>query len=825
MNHTICDITKLAKISKTSITLHGKVNIKSTGSIVDVIMKVYSDSRKINDKLYAYSRNIYKEEKEILPDVYPNTIDSDPFYLEEHIVYYKDDNIVIIKMFKYCKTIEQMIKSFPNKRNSFFVELLALYGDIKKRDNSLWQNTACTMKNIIWHNGKWIFLSTICCPGYCQRKGMEADNILAIIDLFKSYGMTNEELMNGVKQQMLSNYYFPCIFSQLNGWNWTMETRSFPEEINRLSLSLIRHHSRHISSKSPETYIYKTMEDFIDNSEKFYDDFYINNYKSGGKSAKNYYKKPKSADNKTSNLLKKIQSLPISKQSKESLTKLVINHTISDITKLVKISKRSVTLHGKVKIKPKLPTWFYLEDNVEKVEDVIIKVYCDSCGNSNELYAYSRNIFDEKKPKIYEDFPKLIQKDSAYLRENIILYSVDNVSFIKMFKDCKTLEQMIKSFPNNRNAYYIELLWLYKDIKKRDGFFWNNKACTMKNILWHNGKWIFLSTNCSTGHCNYQGLESDNLLKIIELFSIIEDTSLANHLKLTTVKTMKDFIDNSEEFYDDFYINNYKSGGKSVKKYYKKPKSADNKTSNLLKKIQSLPISKQSKESLTKLVINHTISDITKLIKISKRSVTLHGKVNIRNIGSVNDVIIKVYCESCGNHNELYAYSRNIYDEKKPEIYDKYPRSIQTDSDYIRENIILYKVDNVAFIKMFKDCKTIEQMIKSSPTKKNAHYIELLGLYKDVKRRDWYFWQNNACTMKNILWHNGKWVFLSTNCSTGHCYHQGSESDNLLKIIELFKSYGMSNEELKKGLKEQNNLDSFPQNFKKKDFYDKHFPM
>ncbi|KAL7048949.1 hypothetical protein ACKWTF_003546 [Chironomus riparius] len=288
---------------------------------------------------------------------------------------------------------------------------------------------------------------------------------------------------------------------------------------------------------------------------------------------------------------------------------------------------------------------------------------------------------------------------------------------------------------------------------------------------------------------------------------------------------MEDFIDNSEEFYDDFYNNNYKSGGKSAKHYYKKPKSADNKTSNLLKKIQSLPISKQSKESLTKLVINHTISDITKLVKISKRSVTLHGKVNIRNIGSVNDVIIKVYCESCGNNNELYAYSRNIYDEKKSEIYDKYPRSIQTDSDYIRENIILYKVDNVAFIKMFKDCKTIEQMIKSSPTKKNAHYIELLGLYKDIKRRDWYFWQNNACTMKNILWHNGKWVFLSTNCSTGHGYHQGSESDNLLKIIELFRSYGMSNEELKKGLKQQNNFDIFPDNFQRKDFYEKHFPM
>ena len=299
---------------------------------------------------------------------------------------------------------------------------------------------------------------------------------------------------------------------------------------------------------------------------------------------------------------------------------------------------------------------------------------------------------------------------------------------------------------------------------------------------------------------------------------------------------MEDFIDNSEELFDDFHISNHKSGGKSAKTYYKKPKSADNKTSNLLRKIQSLPISKQSRESLSKLVINRTIIDITKLVKISKRSVTLHGKVKIKpkiptwfyledNIEKVEDVIIKVYCDSCGNSDKLYAYSRNIYDEKKPKIYDVYPKSIELDSAYLRENVILHKVDNVAFIKMFKDCKTIEQMIKSSPTKRNAYYIELLGLYKDVKRRDWYFWQNNACTMKNILWHNGKWVFLSTNCNSLICYHQGLESDNLLKIIDLFKSYGMSNEELKKGLKEKDNFDSFPQNFKKKEFYDKHFPM
>ena len=135
MKHTICDITKQVKISKKSVTLHGKVNIKSTGSIVDVIIKVYIDSRKINDQLYAYSRNIYKDEKQILPDIYPNTINSDPDYLMEHIVYYKDDNIVIIKMFKGGKTIEQMIKSFPNERNNFFAELLALYGSIKIRDN------------------------------------------------------------------------------------------------------------------------------------------------------------------------------------------------------------------------------------------------------------------------------------------------------------------------------------------------------------------------------------------------------------------------------------------------------------------------------------------------------------------------------------------------------------------------------------------------------------------------------------------------------------------------------------------------------------------
>jgi len=265
--------------------------------------------------------------------------------------------------------------------------------------------------------------------------------------------------------------------------------------------------------------------------------------------------------------------------------------------------------------------------------------------------------------------------------------------------------------------------------------------------------------------------------------------------------------------------------GKLAKKYSKKPKAADNKTASLLKKIHSLPISIKFKESLLSVVINHTISDITKLVKISKKSATFYGKAHCKDIESDVEVAIKVYSISCGTNDKLYAYSRNIFKEEKPIVADTaYP--IYSDPNYLKENIVLYKNDNIMIMKMFKGCKTIEQMIKSFPNKKNQFFTELLELYIDVRHRDWCLWQNNACTSKNILWHNGKWIFLSTNCSSVYCNHQGLGYENLLKIIELFKSYGMSNNELKNRLQEQTKLScNFPYEFYRSDFFEKHLPV
>lgn len=269
-----------------------------------------------------------------------------------------------------------------------------------------------------------------------------------------------------------------------------------------------------------------------------------------------------------------------------------------------------------------------------------------------------------------------------------------------------------------------------------------------------------------------------------------------------------------------------KSGAKSAKKYSKHLKAADNNSSSLLKKIQLFPISKKSKETLSNLVISHTIHDITKLVKISNKSVTLHGKVNIKNTGDIMDVIIKVYSEFRKFNEKLYAYSRNINNEEKPIIKDVYPTTINSDPDYLKEHIVYYKDDNIVILKMFKDCKTIEQMIKSFPDKKKQFFVELLELYMDLKKRDCYLWQNCACTVKNILWHNGKWIFLSTNCGYGYCHGKRMDSENILNITYLFKSYGLSNKELTNEIKDQMRLKIFYCDpFNVRGFFEKNFPL
>jgi hypothetical protein len=289
------------------------------------------------------------------------------------------------------------------------------------------------------------------------------------------------------------------------------------------------------------------------------------------------------------------------------------------------------------------------------------------------------------------------------------------------------------------------------------------------------------------------------------------------------VKIMEDFIDNSEEYLDDFYIQNTKSGsGKAAKKYSSNPKAADNNTASLIKKFEPLPISKKYKQSLLSLVMNHKISDISKLVKVNEKSATFHGEAYWKKIGSYIDVIIKVYSNSCGNNDKLFAYSRRISKDGKPMEADT------TNPNYHKKHIVLYKNDNTVIMKMFKGCKSIEQMIKSYPNKKHQFFTELLELFINVRQRDWCLWQNNACTSKNILWHNGKWIFLSTNCGYEYCYHGDLIYENLLNIINLFKSYGVSNAELKRRLQEQTGKSCnhiFPYNFYRNDFFATHLPV
>lgn len=240
-------------------------------------------------------------------------------------------------------------------------------------------------------------------------------------------------------------------------------------------------------------------------------------------------------------------------------------------------------------------------------------------------------------------------------------------------------------------------------------------------------------------------------------------------------------------------ICNYRTKGKSVENYHKKTKYNENKTSCylvVLNKIQFLPISKHIKDSLLRLAINRTVTDIKKLVKVSKRSVTFQGRVIIKGVEIADDVLIKVFNDSNEISEHFYSYTST-----KDASY-----LIKSYSDYKKEDIILYKSENVVFLKLLKNCKNIKQMMKSFPNKKNELFFEFLTLYSYITYYEPRRWQNYACNTKNILWHDGKLILLNANRNIKKKFSRDLQLDNFLKSIKIFSSY-MSNDNLKQGIR------------------------
>jgi serine/threonine-protein kinase RIO1 len=272
---------------------------------------------------------------------------------------------------------------------------------------------------------------------------------------------------------------------------------------------------------------------------------------------------------------------------------------------------------------------------------------------------------------------------------------------------------------------------------------------------------------------------------------------------------MDDMMEDNELYCDDIYLDSRKKQ-KSKQLSVRNPANLDKARSNVLIKVRQLPITRQSAEVLSKLVVNHKIKDIVKVLKIGKNAVTIHAKANTENkvfemLKNNDNVVIKVFYEMTHVENEVIAYSRNIHNEEKEPATCPYPSVIYTDVNYLRETMTLYRAHNIVVLKMLEKTKTITQMIEENSGKRASMLEELLTLPLDIKNRDFWLWVTEFSCIRNIVWCSEKWVILNVippeNYSYDHKKSAAIFSGIIMNILDLFYNHGMSLSELEQEFK------------------------
>lgn len=237
----------------------------------------------------------------------------------------------------------------------------------------------------------------------------------------------------------------------------------------------------------------------------------------------------------------------------------------------------------------------------------------------------------------------------------------------------------------------------------------------------------------------------------------------------------------------------------------------DRKRKEKLVKVSSLPIPQRSIFILSKLVINHQLDKIIKVIDTKNDCVTIHAKINLnhenyRELES-DDVIIKVFTRN--NHTRPDMESAKLF---KGVVYSK-DRNInrpENDSKYFyfpmeRESLNLALHDNIVIMKMVGDKKPaprLVDMIKMHPHLRHELYRQIIELVIRLRDKGYQFWCCKA-SIRNILWHNDEWNILYNEKDRIGCFSY-EESDksvkNLLSVLKVFLHFGLSRKELRETL-------------------------
>lgn len=240
------------------------------------------------------------------------------------------------------------------------------------------------------------------------------------------------------------------------------------------------------------------------------------------------------------------------------------------------------------------------------------------------------------------------------------------------------------------------------------------------------------------------------------------------------------------------YVNSFKKikmNDKEAKMHFNKQQQ------NLLKKIENLPISCSSKETLMKMIRKpvgkNQFTDIVKVLKTDKNSVTVHAKmINQENLAE--DVVIKILRELQRVQDNIKVFSRN------------------KDGSIKTESLKLFQHENVVVMRMLKNFKVLEKVLDET-TNIREIFRDVLKLIHDSRDACGIFWKfNMGSSIRRIIFHENEWKILNLDqFKRKNFISKEYMAFNLVQFLDIFKLYGMRSNELEEDFMEMSKTSKY----------------
>lgn len=224
-----------------------------------------------------------------------------------------------------------------------------------------------------------------------------------------------------------------------------------------------------------------------------------------------------------------------------------------------------------------------------------------------------------------------------------------------------------------------------------------------------------------------------------------------------------------------------------------------------LQKLQLMKLPLRTIDVLSKLIINHQITEIGKLSEFKKGCMTITAKVNLENQNfrelTDEDVVLEVFTRKNHTKPDLEAaknfdveiYYKNINKKQNEALATKY--SYYEPRNHFK-NFAIFRIDSIVVIPS-KPKTSLMDMIKKQPHRRLELFGEVLFHLKKYRMANGTFWAENG-SVHNIYYNEteGEWLFLNRSVPNTYDYRCNHFPAGIVRLVKVFNRFGVPMEDL-----------------------------